>query len=117
MSRAGLAAVVAVSGTGLALAGCGSSAKTTSPRTAPAARPSAGNARRLSVVKRAVAKTTQVKGARVLFVAGISTPKGPLAMKGSGVFALDSNRGSLTATVSGSSPVRTSSVCGRRSGA
>ena len=97
MSRAALATVVAVSGTGLALAGCGSSAKTTSPsvRRAP------GNARRLSVVTSAATKTAQVKGASVAMTGKISTPSGPLVMQANGVFALDQKQGRLDIRFSG----------------
>jgi hypothetical protein len=97
VSRAALATVVAVSGTGLVLAGCGSSAKTTSPAT----RRAPGNARRLSVVTRAATKTAQVNGARVTMVGKISTPKGPLLLEGNGVFALDEKQGRLNVSFSG----------------
>lgn len=97
MSRAALVTVVAASGTGLALAGCGSSAKTSSP----AVRRAPGNARRLSVVTRAATKTAQVTGARVTMVGRISTPKGPMLLTGNGVFALDAKQGRLRVSFSG----------------
>src|SRR5262249_14805985 len=78
--------------------GCGSSAKTSSPAPAPATRAAPGNARRLSVVAHAAAKTAQARGAHIVLTGTVTGPKGTVAIHGSGDFALDQQRGKLTLT-------------------